>query len=142
MVWVVVNGVLKVYWYEDQYLRTSSNIYNLDDVSNKITHLTNEAIQKFDENYGKFESANKISMAEMAKYLSYVSPEIDWYNFCIKKVKDISLDIVKCSYHYVNHKPVNAAFEILGLDYMFDEKGNPMLIEVNYNPSLSCCNSH
>lgn len=141
MVWVIVNGNLKVYWYEDMYLRTSSNIYNLDDVSDVLTHLTNDAIQKVDENYGKFENGNKISMPQMKKYLAKTNPEIDWYDFSLSRVKEISLDIVKCSYNFVNSKPVNAAFEILGLDYMFDELGKPILIEVNYNPALSFSNS-
>jgi tubulin polyglutamylase TTLL1/tubulin monoglycylase TTLL3/8 len=41
-----VNGILKVYWYRDGYIRTSSEIYDLDDPNNEFIHLTNDAIQQ------------------------------------------------------------------------------------------------
>ena len=41
--------------------------------SNKYIHLTNDAIQKNSDDYGKFESGNKLSYAEFQRYLD--SPE-------------------------------------------------------------------
>jgi hypothetical protein len=60
---------LKAYFYEDGYLRTSSREYTLDNYCSKIIHLTNDAVQKRDENYGKFESGNKLSFSEFQRYL-------------------------------------------------------------------------
>jgi tubulin polyglutamylase TTLL1/tubulin monoglycylase TTLL3/8 len=37
---------LKGYWYKDGYIRTSSQIYESNDVKNIEIHLTNDAIQK------------------------------------------------------------------------------------------------
>lgn len=45
MMITIVNGNLKAYWYADGYLRTSSEIYNLDDLKDIYIHLTNDAIQ-------------------------------------------------------------------------------------------------
>jgi len=59
-----VNGNIKVYVYDEGYLRTSSSEYTLNDLSNKFIHLTNDAVQKRDKNYGKFESGNKVSYDE------------------------------------------------------------------------------
>jgi len=56
-----VNGSLKGYCYQDGYVRTSSREYNLDDVTDTLVHLTNDAIQNKSEDYGKFENANKMS---------------------------------------------------------------------------------
>ena len=42
-----VNGILKGYWYQDGYIRTSSEIFDLEDINNKYIHLTNDAIQKY-----------------------------------------------------------------------------------------------
>jgi len=39
-----VNGIIKGYWYKEGYLRTSSANFNLSNLSNKIIHLTNDAI--------------------------------------------------------------------------------------------------
>ena len=41
-----VNGILKGYWYKDGYIRTASVEYSLDDVSDNMVHLTNDAVQK------------------------------------------------------------------------------------------------
>lgn len=57
-------GNLRAYFYEDGYLRTSSKEYINDNFSNKYIHLTNDAIQKNSEDYGKFENSNKMSYAE------------------------------------------------------------------------------
>jgi len=37
---------------------------------NKFVHLTNDAVQKYCEDYGRYEPGNKISFAEMNKYLA------------------------------------------------------------------------
>ena len=41
-----INGIMKVYWYRDGYIRTSSEIYDLEDYENEFIHLTNDAIQQ------------------------------------------------------------------------------------------------
>jgi len=64
-----INGVMKGYYFDEGYLRTSSQVFSLDDLKNPIVHLTNDAIQKHDEDYCKFENANKISYQNFQKYL-------------------------------------------------------------------------
>lgn len=63
-----VNGQVKAYYYQEGYLWTSSKeftIVNLD----WMIHLTNDAVQKHDEDYGKFECSNKLSFNDFQKYL-------------------------------------------------------------------------
>lgn len=62
-------GKIKGYFFEDGYLRTSSREFTLKDLSNKFIHLTNDAIQKKADNYGKFENSNKLSYPDFQKYL-------------------------------------------------------------------------
>lgn len=62
------NGILKGYWYQDGYIRTTSKEYSLKNF-NKMIHLTNDAVQKKGEEYGKFESGNKISFLDFQRYL-------------------------------------------------------------------------
>jgi hypothetical protein len=40
-----------------------------------MIHLTNDAIQKNGENYGKYEPGNKISYQELQKYLDANHPQ-------------------------------------------------------------------
>lgn len=56
------NGNLQAYWYTDGYLRTSCREYNLKNATNRMIHLTNDAIQKKSDDYGRFESGNKVSV--------------------------------------------------------------------------------
>ena len=62
-------GYVKAYFYNEGYLRTSSKEFNLDDLNNIMIHLTNDAVQVHDEDYGKFEMANKLSFDDFQKYL-------------------------------------------------------------------------
>jgi len=55
-----INGNLQAYWYTDGYLRTSCREYNLKNATNRMIHLTNDAVQKKSDDYGRFESGNKV----------------------------------------------------------------------------------
>lgn len=59
-----INGNLQGYWYADGYFRTSSREFTLKNISNRYVHLTNDAVQKKLDDYGKFESGNKLSYPE------------------------------------------------------------------------------
>jgi len=64
-----INGQLKGYWYNEGYLRTSCKEFNVKNLQDKIIHLTNDAVQKYDEEYGKYESGNKLSYNDLQKYI-------------------------------------------------------------------------
>ena len=49
-----VNGQVKAYWYKDGYVRTASELFDLEDIDNEFIHLTNDAIQKYSEDYEKY----------------------------------------------------------------------------------------
>ena len=52
------NGVLQGYFYNEGYLRTASKIYNTQE-RDLLVHLTNDAVQKDSEDYGKFENGQQ-----------------------------------------------------------------------------------
>ena len=53
MLLTCLNGVMRGYWYEEGYIRTSCEEFSFKDCSNLYVHLTNDAIQKYSEDYGK-----------------------------------------------------------------------------------------
>lgn len=57
------------YWYQDGYIRTSSKEFSVRNLDNKFIHLTNDAIQKKGEEFGKFEIGNKLSYNEFQRYM-------------------------------------------------------------------------
>ena len=48
-----IKGCIRGYWYTNGYVRTSSAEYKLKESDFSI-HLTNDAIQKFLPDYGKY----------------------------------------------------------------------------------------
>ena len=64
-----INGVLKGYMYKDVYFRTSSKPFDLNNLSNRYVHLTNDAVQATADDFGKFENANKLSINDFQRYL-------------------------------------------------------------------------
>lgn len=55
-VWVLFTQEWKVYFFKEGYVRTSSVAYSLKEegFENSKIHLTNNAIQKYGEDYGKY----------------------------------------------------------------------------------------
>ncbi|KRX03061.1 hypothetical protein PPERSA_10142 [Pseudocohnilembus persalinus] len=104
-----VNSCLKAYWYSEGYIRTSGSEFDLSDVTDVFTHLTNDAIQKDCDNYAKFEEGNK----------------------------EYSKDAVKATYLKLDPNQRQNTFEIFGLDFMIDSEFKPWLIEINTNPDIT-----
>jgi tubulin---tyrosine ligase len=55
---------MRGYFYAEGYLRTSCREFNTKDLSNRLVHLTNDAVQKHAPDYGRFEAGNKLSFHE------------------------------------------------------------------------------
>lgn len=64
---------MKAYWYQEGYVRTSSSNFSLKNSKDLYVHLTNDAVQKNCETYGKYESGNKLSYIELDKYITKIS---------------------------------------------------------------------
>lgn len=66
-VWVLVTQEQKCFIFKEGYIRTSCEEYSLSDesIAKTYIHLTNNAVQKFATNYGKFEDANQLSFTDL-----------------------------------------------------------------------------
>lgn len=49
-----VCGIMRAYWYEEGYIRTSSEPFTTNALAEPMVHLTNDAVQKHGPNYGKY----------------------------------------------------------------------------------------
>ena len=65
-VWVLVNQEMKVFFFKEGYIRTSSYPYSIstEAISQKNVHLTNNAVQKNCGSYGMFEDGNQLSFMQ------------------------------------------------------------------------------
>jgi tubulin polyglutamylase TTLL1 len=141
-----VGGTIRGYWYTHGYVRTSSTAYSLRNARDLQVHLTNDAVQKYCDSYGKFEPGNKLSYDDLEKYIARQSRKdgmgriISFQAEILPKMKEIALDALRATYHLLDPLRRHHNFEVLGLDFMIDDTYRPLLIEVNTNPclELSC----
>jgi len=145
-VWTFINDKGEIYFCKHGYIRTSSSEFTMDNNFNFI-HLTNNCLQQFGDNYGKFEDGNTLSFEVLQQYIDETFPDkkISLAEHIVPRIKDLILDTVfaamsesKSSYTGTNLKN---CFELLGYDFMIDEDFRVWLIEVNTNPYLGIPNA-
>lgn len=132
-------GGMKGYFYHDAYIRTSGKKFTLKNLSDRETHLTNDAVQQGTKSYGKFEEGNKMSLQEWQEAINrdYPGSPTDvvfgriWPE--VKRLTHISLAAAES---HLKNTRAPRSFELFGYDYMVDQDFVPYLIEVNTNPCL------
>lgn len=139
-----INGVLQCYFYSDGYIRTSCVEYNLLQTSNNFIHLTNDAVQKHSEDYGKYEDNNKMSYKDLQRYFDFQFPEksVNFFVNILPKIRSIVKDTVLASFYKLDYNKRLNCMEIFGYDFMLDSKFKPWIIEVNTNPCLELSSSY
>jgi hypothetical protein len=139
-----INGVLQGYFYSDGYIRTSCVEFSLNDTTNNFIHLTNDAVQKHSEDYGKYEDNNKMSYKDLQRYLDFQYPDenINFFATILPKIKNIVKDTIHAAYANLDSNKRMHCMEIFGYDFMIDSKLKPWIIEVNTNPCLELSSSY
>ena len=135
--------MMRGYFYSEGYLRTSCKEYDLTNVDNRLIHLTNDAVQKYSTDYGKYESSNKLSYAEFEKIVTK-EKGTSFYAEILPKIKSMVTDVFNSvgenlylpNRKYDYDKPLYNGFELMGFDFMLDDDLNLKIIEVNTNPCL------
>ena len=143
--WALINSFDgRVYVYRECYVRTSSKQYEGYD-PNASSHeqiymqLTNNAIQKNGQEYGKFEEGNIVSTDTLFDFISS-QPEgkgrtkRDLESSFKAQTREIIKDTMKAIRGKIQQQ--RYTFELLGYDFIIDQDLNTVLIEVNDNPCL------
>jgi tubulin polyglutamylase TTLL1/tubulin monoglycylase TTLL3/8 len=105
---------MKGYFYDEGYLRTSSREFTINNLSNKLVHLTNDAIQKKADDYGKFENGNKLSYADFQNYLdkNHADKSVCFERDILPQFKKLTSDCMKAVWGKMDpYKRVNT-FEV------------------------------
>jgi len=127
------------------YVRLAMDQYDASGKS-PFSHLTNQFVQK---KHPEYESKKDDSVMTMEKFNDFVNDRVasevgvakDWVKDILPaEMKKI---MVQCFQSIRLHLPSvysNGRFELLGFDFMLDDKLNLWLIEANINPSLATNN--
>ena len=96
----MINNHLKGYVYDDGYLRTSCRIFETSNFNNPLIHLTNDAVQKKSDEYGRFESGNKLSFGEYQSYLDeqHLDLNIDFRKHIFSQIRQIMTDTFRATH--------------------------------------------
>ena len=133
-----VNGVIQGYYYPEGYIRTSCREFDLESVWDRYVHLTNDAVQKYSEDYGRFEMGNKLSYADFQRYLEQRYPVYapKFHSQVLPAIRRLVKDTMEATFLKLDPKRRHPSFEVFGYDFMLDSELKPWLIEVNTNPCL------
>lgn len=135
-------GHVQAYFYHDGYLRTSSREFSTANVDDRFVHLTNDAVQKTAEDYGRFENGNKLSYPEFQKYLDQHHRGVDFWTSVWPQIREVVIDTVKATWERIDPSRRANTFEVLGYDFMVDSAFHVWLLEVNTNPCLALSSAY
>ena len=130
--WVLLNWDFNVYLFKEGHFKATSVPYDVNS-QNSYVHLTNYSVQKYNQDFEKFESGNEISFTDFELSLNN---EINVKKDLLPKVKEIIIYTMKCAKNKINKGDRKLCFEIFGYDFMFDIEYKPYLLEINTNPGL------
>jgi hypothetical protein len=63
-VWVLLTQEMDLYFFKEGYIRTSCEEFSLEK-DDLYVHLTNNAVQKYSNNYGNYEQGNQLSFDDI-----------------------------------------------------------------------------
>jgi D-alanine-D-alanine ligase-like ATP-grasp enzyme len=101
-----------------------------------LVHLTNNAIQKYADNYGNFEDGNQMSFDRFQQYLDDKNLKADVKGDLVHKMKSLIVRSVFATRKIIDPHKRKSCFELFGYDFILDEDFNVWLIEVNTNPCI------
>eukprot|EP00055_Hartaetosiga_balthica_P015482 m.91647 g.91647 ORF g.91647 m.91647 type:complete len:447 (+) comp8877_c0_seq6:158-1498(+) len=153
----IANNTPSLVMYHDGYIRLSLSDYS-DDYSNLGSHLTNQYVQKKNEDYASLMDESTWSMNQLDVYLQSdeginavnesARPKLQdptykmeeggqqtWVaSFLVPRMKEIMIHCYKAARVFLE-KDVGY-FDVLGFDFIIDDMLNVWLIEINVNPAL------
>lgn len=146
--YVLISGLkpLRIYFYKEGLIRiaTEKYILKINSLKNKFIHLTNVCTNILNKKYISPNSTNgeKANIWNIFMYKQFLkSYNIEWDNIR-EKIKDIIIKSIISLYKKLieeNDKAMlsdQSFYEILGFDILITNDFIPILIEINWTPSM------
>lgn len=124
--------------YQPGYVRMSLNPYTTENFAkDKITHLTNNSVQKNHPDYKNLKEKSIISIDSLVESIISMGKLQSKEEYSVKVDKKIQ-EIMSLIFTVIKDKLDRkfGCFELFGFDFLLDDNLNPYLIEINTNPAL------
>lgn len=124
--------------YQPGYVRMSLNPYTTENFAkDKITHLTNNSVQKNHPNYKELKEKSIISIESLVENIISMGKLQSKEEYTVKVDKKIQ-EIMTLIFTVIKDKLDRkfGCFELFGFDFLLDDNLNPYLIEINTNPAI------
>ena len=124
--------------YQSGYVRMSLNPYSTENFAkDKITHLTNNSVQKNHPDYKNLKEKSIISIDSLVESIISMGKLQSKEEYSVKVDKKIQ-EIMSLIFTVIKDKLDRkfGCFELFGFDFLLDDNLNPYLIEINTNPAL------
>jgi tubulin--tyrosine ligase len=139
-VWVMLMPDYSIHVYKEGVLRTGCTAYNLDDLSDDFTHLSNHCIQINHPDYGKHEPTNEMWYSEFDAHLQEISGgAVELRRDILPQINEIVVHTLLAGKDqlFLDDSASYSSFNLFGYDFMVDTDYNVTLIEVNSSPAVA-----
>lgn len=125
----------KIWHYSEFYVRFCLEDYDPSKLANKFAHLTNNSVQKHNTKVNSSELMHE-SMWTQEQLRLHIEGLYGSGTFktIVGKMKEIVVATIISTQDQVYGR--KNSFELIGYDFMIDDKLNPWLIEINSSPSM------
>ena len=72
--------------------------------TSRFVHLTNDAVQKHSDTYGKHEQGNKISFNEFQRYLDFHEPGLNFWQTVYPEMRSLARDMFRVASATMNQR--------------------------------------
>lgn len=136
--WVLIQSIepLKVFMYNDCYLRLCNEPYDLGDLANRQRHISNWAVNKMGKNVqagGYIEGGCAPLSILQDELVAITGNPHYWAEVVLPQLERIILNTIRAAQKSIVGR--SQCFELFGFDIMIDEFLNPWLLEVNLSPA-------
>jgi len=127
---------LRIYWYNDCLVRFATQRYDLSDLENTYSHLTNSSINKNSTSYSIDKEGIRAGCKWSLQSFMREHPDHPLTSPLLwARIKaSVTLTLLSIAHAIPDN---GGCFELLGYDVIIDEGLKPWLLEVNTSPALA-----